>query len=191
MSLSSPASPDAIASVRSVAGPAGAHPAGPAGKGPRNRADAPQPTLRVPVATLARGFVALFLEVESGRRPRAQLEPLMTPMLYARLSGVWVRGGVPGSVLSVRVASAGPACVDVVALVRRGPRCGAVALRLMRSPRGWVVDDVALPEHGPLPLPTYPVPNEPDEEDEGVLIPRVELAPSTTGGDWLRVPDRG
>ena len=197
MSLTHPTSPDvvraahAVAGAGGAAGAAGAHPAGPAGTRPRSRIEAPQAAPGPRIATLARGFVTLFLEVESGRRPRAQLAPLMTPMLYARLSEVWVRGGAPGSVLSVQVAASGAAGADVVALVRRGARCGAVALRLVRSPRGWLVDEVALPEHGPLPLPAYPVPAEEREEDDLALIPGVELTPSAVGGDWLRAPAHG
>lgn len=191
MSLARPTSQEALARVRPAAGGAGAHPAGPAGTRPRSRTDAPDTAPAQRLATLARGFVSLFLEVESGRRPRAQLAALMTPMLYARLSEVWVRGGSPGSVLSVQVAGEGPAGVDMVALVRRGARCGAVALRLVRSSRGWLVDDVALPEHGPLPLPSYPVQVDEPQDDDLAVIPRVELAPQAAGGDWLRVPDRG
>jgi hypothetical protein len=193
MTLANTTSEAVVAARRPVAGGAGAHPAGPAGTRPRSRTDAPATAKAPPaqrIAALARGFVALFLEVESGRRPRGQLAPLMTPMLYARLSEVWVRGGLPGSVLSVQVAGQTPGGVDVIAVVRRGSRCGAVALRLVRSPRGWLVDDVALPEHGPLPLPAYPVPIQEDEDDDLALIPRVEV-PAERRADWLRVPDRG
>ena len=190
MTTVQPTAQEVVARRRPVAGGAGAHPAGPAGTRPRGRTDAPGAAPAIRLATLARGFVALFLEVESGRRPRGQLAPLMTPMLYARLSEVWVRGGMLGSVLSVRVAGQGPAGVDVVALVRRGPRCGAVSLRLVRSPRGWLVDDVALPEHGPLPLPAYPVPVEEPDDDDLALVPRVDT-PREAGADWLRAPSRG
>lgn len=191
MSIARGTAEEVVAQRRPVAGGAGAHPAGPAGTRPRSRSDAAAPASPPRVATLARGFVSLFLEVESGRRPRAQLAPLMTPMLYARLSEVWVRGGCPGSVLSVRVTGEGPSGVDLVALVRRGARCGAVSLRLVRSSRGWLVDDVALPEHGPLPLPAYPVPIDEPDEDDLALVPRVDAGPREAAPDWLRVPDRG
>ena len=169
-------------------GAAGAAPAGPAGTHPSGRPDggrAPQPTL----LALAEGFVTLFLEVEAGRRPRAHLAGVMTPMLYARLSDVWVCGGAPGTVLAVRVTGSGRAGVDLVALVRRGSRCGAIALHMVVTKRGWLVDDVALPEHGPLPLPPYPVPADDEDGDDLIAVPSV-VRPA--GGapappiDWLR-----
>lgn len=161
------------------AGPAGTAPAGPAGTHPDGRTDparAPQPR----VVALAEGFVTLFLEVEAGRRPRSHLAGVMTPMLYARLSEVWVCGGPPGCVLGVRVTGSSPAAVDLVALVRRGGRCGAIALHMVVTSRGWLVDEVALPEHGPLPLPPYPVPGE-ENDDEPVVVPSVVAAGPATG----------
>lgn len=150
-------------------GPAGVSPRGPAGTHPAGRAQARS---RPGVADLAAGFVSLFLEVEAGRRPRAHLAGIMSPMLYARLSEVWVRGGSPGTVLGVRVTGTGPRGVDLVALVRRGERCGAIALHMAVTLRGWLVDEIALPEHGPLPLPPYPVPMAGDEEpDDLALLP--------------------
>lgn len=148
-------------------GPADSRPGGPAGTHPAGRGDR-RPPRRRGVAELAAGFAALFLEVEAGRRPRAHLAAIMTPMLYARLSDVWVRGGSPGCLLGVRVTGATAAGVDLVALVRRGSRCGAVGLHMTVTPRGWMVDDVALPEHGPLPLPPYPVPVTDDDAADGL-----------------------
>lgn len=144
---------------------------------------------RPAIADLARGFVALFLEVEAGRRPRAHLAGIMSPMLYARLSEVWVRGGSPGTVLRVRVTGWSAAGVDVVALVRRGARCGAIALHLTTTPRGWVVDEVALPERGPLPLPPYPVPSAVDDDGDDLALVPSPVAPASHAGsarrDWV------
>lgn len=149
------------------AGPAGVRPAGAAGTRPANRSDSRRPAPADRIGSMASGFVSLFLEVEAGCRPRAQLAPLMTPMLYARLSDVWVCGGAPGSVLLARVASQTDTACDVVVIVRRGQRCGAIGLRLTATRRGWLVDDIALPERGPLPLPPYPVPaDEPDPDTD-------------------------
>lgn len=189
MTLADPVSTVVPQWGRAPAGAAGTHPAGPVGTRPRTRTDVPAPTHRQHLEAMARGFVALFLEVEAGRRPRGHLAGLMTPMLYARLGPVWVRRGPVGSVLCARIAAIGPDAVDVVAIVRRGARCGAVGLRLLKSQTGWVVDDVAMPEHGPLPLPAYPVPAETCEEpDDLALIPRPELAlPADPGQcpDWF------
>lgn len=171
--------PSAVDAGR-LAGPAGVGPAGPAGTHPGGRGEARHPS-SPRVVTLAEGFVTLYLEVEAGRRPRSHLAGVMTPMLYARLSEVWVCGGAPGRVLGVRITGATPDGVDLVALVRRGRRCGAIAVHLVRSARGWLVDDVALPELGPLPLPPYPVPAggaEDDDADDGLhLVPSVAAPP--------------
>lgn len=144
---------------------------------------------------MARGFTALFLEVEAGRRPRAHLTPFLSPMLYARLTNVRVLTGAPGDVLLVRVVSLAAGGCDVVAVVRRGRRCGAISLRMVRTPAGWVVDEIAMPEFGPLPPPPYPVPaSEPDETDDMSLIPLPVRDPAAAGGsrtDWFRPPITG
>lgn len=166
--------------------PAGTRPAGQAGTRPKTRRDVPDPAGRLP--RLAAGFVSLFLEVEAGRRPRKQLALLMTPLLYARLSEVWVRGGPPGRVLTVAVVGRGRAWADVVVVVRRGRRCGAVSLRLGTVAGRWVVDDIAMPELGPLPAPAYPTPPaEPDDDADPLMS-----VPGPAGGppaqrepDWL------
>ncbi|HVM19365.1 MAG TPA: Rv3235 family protein [Egibacteraceae bacterium] len=165
------------------AGPAGTHPAGPAGtrpaRGPEETGDR--------LERLVRGFVTLFLEVEAGHRPRRQLAPLMTPMLYARLTDVWLQPGPRATVSSVRLLERSSGRCELLAMVCRGPRCTAVAVALVHQPgRGWVVDDVARPEAGPLPPPPYPVPQErPDDDD--LAIPPV----AATDADWLREPPRG
>lgn len=176
------------------AGPAGVRPGGTAGTRPANRSDAPRPTPAERITAMAAGFVTLFLEIEAGCRPRTHLAPLMTPMLYARLSEVWVRGGTPGSVLLARVTGRTQAGWDVVVIVRRGGRCGAVGLQLIEGRRGWVVADVALPERGPLPLPPYPVPaDKPDPDDELSLVPLPlrSSAPVSPPVDWFHTPAPG
>lgn len=168
-------------------GGAGTRPAGPAGTGPRSRGDSGEQAPEARVRAMVRGFVTLFLEVEAGRRPRGHLAALLTPMLYARLSDVWVRGGAPGRVLRVAVTGRCGDGVDLVALVQRGPRCTAIALHLVRGARGWLVDDLALPECGPLPLPAYPVAPDDDEDDELRLLPSPAARPPSPvhSGDWF------
>ena len=178
--------------------PAGTGPAGPAGprpgatRGASRPAAVPglpaQPPGRWPatrIVAMTREFVGYFLEVESGRRPRRQLEPFLTPMLYARLSTIWVRGGCPGHVVNVTLVSRTAGCCDLVAIVRRGERCGSLSLRLLRVPRrGWLVDVVARPEDGYLPPPAYPVAT--DEPDEGpVEIPAVAVGDRGAEANWL------
>ncbi|MPZ73206.1 MAG: hypothetical protein GEU74_08240 [Nitriliruptorales bacterium] len=158
----------------------GTGPAGPAGRRPPT---APPAAHGERVLHMAAAFVALFLEVESGRRPRAHLRAFMTPMLYARLSAVWVLGGSPGTVLTVRVAARGPRTCDLVAIVRRDRRVGAISIGLVRIGQRWLVDAVARPEDGVLPPPPYPVPqDEPDSEDEE--LPPIALRAAPAGADW-------
>ena len=164
-------------------------PSGPAGTRPANRADLRAPIPAQRVAALAHGFAALFLEVEAGQRPRKQLAALLTPMLYARLSNVWVRGGAVGTVQATRVVGISHDSADVVVLVRRQQRCTAMSLRLRRTERGWLVDDVAVPEHGALPLPPYPVSEEPNDPDECVVVPSPARAVAPSSGpspDWFQ-----
>lgn len=144
----------------SVGGRPGTGPAGPAGRRPSPaRGRGCEGLLRSVEA-----FAVLFLEVEAGWRPRGQLAPLMTPMLYARLDGIWVRGGPLGEVIDVHGAPVSAARWEAVAVVRRGARCGALAMALLRTCHGWRVTDVARPEDGPLPAPPYPVPDDSDED---------------------------
>ena len=168
-------------------GPAGNGPEGPAGTRPSVRVAARPPADRF--ATMVRGFVELFLEVEAGRRPRAHLAPLLTPMLRARLCDVWVQGGIPGTVLNVHVVRQTSTVVDALVMVRRTERCGVVSLRLIRTRRGWLVDEVALPERGPLPLPAYPIAADDDDpDDDWRLLPRADEPPAPVpgqSGDWF------
>lgn len=183
-----PSTPPAPTRSMRPPGPAGSAPAGPAGTHPSGRGDGARPA-QPRLLALAEGFVTLFLEVEAGRRPRAHLAGVMTPMLYARLSDVWVCGGAPGTVLGVRVTGSGRGGVDLIAIVRRGSRCGAIALHMVVTKRGWLVDDVALPEHGPLPLPPYPVPTDTDDEDDDLAAVPPVAAPRhavSASGDWFQ-----
>lgn len=178
-----------------VHGTAGSRPAGPAGTRPAAGRAITRPPIgpttwtapgsRQHVEALARDFAVLFLEVESGRRPRRHLAKVMTPMLYARLSDTWVRGGCPGDVVRVTLLARERAHCDLIAIVRRGKRCGALSLRLLRVPgRGWLVDVVARPEDGELPPPAYPV--LPDHsDDEADVIPPVTADAYAAPPDWL------
>lgn len=171
--------------TRSPAEPAGNAPGGRAGRGPTSPPASSRPAgarsdREGQLRRLTHGFTALFLEVEAGRRPRRHLEPLMTPLLYARLAPVWVRGGWPGRVIAVRGMAGADHAYEAVAVVRRGARYGALGLRLVRTGEGWRVDEVARPEEGPLPPPEFlPPPDEPDSFD-------LVLAPAGRGGAVVR-----
>lgn len=163
----------AVLPARGVAGSA---PAGGAGRRPANEHPGRRPTAGS-LRDLAARFAVLFLEVEAGHRPRRQLAPLMTPLLYARVSEVWVRAGAPGTVTSVRGDAAGSDRYEAVAVVRRGQRFGALAFQLRRTASGWRVDDLIRPEDGRLPAPPYPVPiDEPDSFD----VPATDAAVACT-----------
>ncbi len=140
---------------------AGTGPAGSAGRRPRP----PSTTAngRCDLPGMARAFAQLFCEVEAGRRPRRQLRHLLSPLLYARLSMVWVRAGAGAQLLGVHGTLINSCSYEVVALVRRGRRVGALAFKLGRTAVGWRVTEIARPEDGPLPDPPFPLPrDEPD-----------------------------
>ncbi len=121
-------------------------------------------SLETRLPRMARAFAVLFLEIEAGHRQRRHLRKLMTPLLYARLTEVWVRPAASTpTVLKVRGRRSAAGLYDVVATVDRGHRITALAFSLRRTPAGWRVDDLIRPEHGPLPEPPFPVPvDEPD-----------------------------
>jgi hypothetical protein len=122
----------------------------------------------------------LFLEVEAGRRPRRQLAPLLAPLLYTRLAGIWHRGGAPGAVESVRIVGLeGPRC-DAVVMVRRGPRRGAIAVQLVRGRNGWRIEDLARPEDRALPPAPFPVADGDTEDDGAGEIPLVVVGADRT-----------
>lgn len=158
-------------------GPAGTAPRGPAGPRPAGRsATAHRPrgtrgphrrgTTGTDPAALAVAFGTLFLEVESGRRSRQQLEPLLDPLLYATLAPFWVRPGRPGRVVGGTGVRTGDDRYDAVLVVRRGERVGAVAVALRRWSGRWRVERAARPEDGVLPPPPFAVADdEPDVFD--------------------------
>ncbi|MBW3659985.1 MAG: hypothetical protein KY457_15200 [Actinobacteria bacterium] len=110
------------------------------------------------------------LEVEVGRRPLHQLEPVLSPAVVARLAvrddrarrmarvlGQPIVG--PGSIVVVKVLSqrpTGDAC-EAVVLVRHGRRVVAVAMRAERYRGRWRITELARPEdHTPAPVVTDP-----------------------------------
>lgn len=116
----------------------------PGGAAPPGRAG-PDP------ARLAGLVARLFLEVERGRRPLAQLEPLMTRDLFARLRAALPpvsERSAPSSVVAVYACPGGDRC-DAAVVVRRGARVGSLAVRLERRGQVWRIAELARPEdHG-------------------------------------------
>lgn len=98
---------------------------------------------------LARAVAHAFLEVEAGRRPLSQLDPVLAPALRERLRGTTRRPG-PGptgnAVVAVRGDWVGDRAYDAAVVVSRGERCGVIALRLERHRAAWRVVELARPE---------------------------------------------
>lgn len=194
-----PASPVPVPRPQPVpTGPAGARPSGPAGIRPTGGAG-PHPRLGSAPSSaqttahrrrLAAAFVQLFLEVEAGCRPSRHLAALLSPMLYARLSRVWHRGGAPGRVVSVSVLGGAADSFDAIAVVRRGARSGAVSLRLVQGNGRWRICELARPEDGALPGPDHRVPLDEEVTDDDDAIPAVLLRRAATAVD-RPVPDQG
>lgn len=107
---------------------------------------------------LVRGFAQLYLEVESGLRPRRAVEPLLEPRLRAVLADHWVRRGPLRRPGSVRLERCGPDCVEAAIVVRGPQRAGALCVRLERREGRWQVTAAARPEDGVLPEPEHAPP---------------------------------
>ncbi|MGH3440970.1 MAG: Rv3235 family protein, partial [Nitriliruptorales bacterium] len=100
---------------------------------------------------LARAVAHAFLEVEAGRRPLSQLERLLSPALWQRLSQVAIRPG-PGPTANAVVAVCGQRlddeAFDAAVVVRRGERRGVLVIRLEQRQAVWRVVELARPEDG-------------------------------------------
>lgn len=147
-------------------------------------ASRPQLGRRPPAADDPAHFLAAVaravLEVEVGRRPLSQLEPVLSPAVLHRLSvrddrvrrrarrrGEALVG--PGAGAVVRVWSQQPAdgVCEGGALVRHRDRILSLAMRAERCGDGWWIVDLARPEDGARPIRSTPGPVTPQ-----VLTPR-------------------
>jgi hypothetical protein len=104
-------------------------------------------------------LVHLTAEVAAGRRPVAQLEPLLAPTLLRRLAAR-LRPGVdrpqePPHVRRVLVAPPTPTgAVEATVLLESGGRVTALAVRLERHRGLWRATELTAPESGYRALPT-------------------------------------
>lgn len=110
-------------------------------------------------ARLASLLVRVWLEVRAGRRPLAQLAPLVAPAARRRLAAQ-LRGptaaAVPAAarVRTVRTYAPGPDAHEACVLVDQGGRTTAVAVRLERHRGAWRAVELTAPEAGLPALPT-------------------------------------
>jgi hypothetical protein len=110
-------------------------------------------------ARLVALLVRLTAEVAAGRRPVAQLEPLLAPTLLRRLAAQ-LRPGIarpdgPPRIRRVFVAPVSPTgAVEATALVEEDGRVTALAVRLERHRGLWRATELTAPESGYRPLPT-------------------------------------
>jgi hypothetical protein len=110
----------------------------------------------------ARLLVQVWFEVCSGRRPFAQLAPLVTPALrrrlLARLPKVPHARKVPPCVTIRRVVVTSPSdsAYEMCVLIEHAERVTAVALRIERHHAVWRAVEMTAPEAGLDPLATAP-----------------------------------
>lgn len=135
---------------------------------------------------LARLLVQVWLEVVHGRRPFAQLHPLVTPALRRRLVAQLPRRPILDGAPYIRVRRVVPCApsddvYEASVLVERQGRTTAVAVRLERHRGAWRAVELTAPEAGLAPLtstfPTRPTAPPPDAFDEVLgTAPRHETA---------------
>lgn len=136
---------------------------------------APAPTSRQTAATtprkatapdperLARLLVRVWLEVRHGRRPFAQLSPLVAPALRRRLLTQLPRRPILDGAPCIRVVRVigcrpQPDVYEAAVLVERDSRTTAVAVRLEQHYGAWRAVELTAPEEGLRPLTTASLP---------------------------------
>jgi hypothetical protein len=131
-------------------------------------------------ARLAGLLTRTWLEIRAGRRPLAQLAPLVTPAVRRRLAADLRRRrarATSGPPRVRRVVAATPAAgvCEAVVLVEHDGRTTAVAVRLERRRGRWRAVDLTAPEDGLPALQAPPVVRE-DPRDAFDLAEAEELA---------------
>jgi hypothetical protein len=104
-----------------------------------------------------------WLEVREGRRPLAQLSPLLAPSLQRRLEHLLVAAPRPDHhptrIRRVRASWPTPAACEAAVLVERDGRTTALAVRMERHLGAWRAVELTAPEDGLRPLPTASLPD--------------------------------
>lgn len=153
----------------------GPHPTPP----PTNQAP---PTGRGPEPERLAAIIArTWIEVRIGRRPLAQLLPLVAPAvrrrLVAQLPPARTLHGIPDARVRRVVASRpSPRACEATVLIERSGRVTAIAIRLERHRGAWRVVELTAPESGLAPLSTTAT----YRWSDGPTAPD-ELAPPLTG----------
>jgi len=110
-------------------------------------------------ADLARLLTLVWFEVQAGRRPFAQLAPLVAPALRRRLLAQLPRRPKPPTSLPTRIrriiaSSPSDRAHEVCVLVEHDGRVTALAVRLERHRGVWRAVELTAPEAGLTPLAT-------------------------------------
>jgi hypothetical protein len=140
-------------------------------------------------ARLATVLVTAWLEVHAGRRPLAQLLPLVAPALGRRLAAQLcavprTRPGARVRVLRVRGGQPHPRAFEAAVVVTDDDRVTAIAVRLERHLGAWRGVELTAPETGLPALRTASLrvaPTRPDAFDEVLGEDAHEL-------DVVRIP---
>jgi hypothetical protein len=128
----------------------------------RPRPATPRPPACPDPERFARLLVQVWFEVRSGRRPFAQLAPLVAPALrrrlLSRLPKVPKARHVPPRVSIRRVVVTAPSdsAYELCVLIEHDERVTAVALRIERHHAVWRAVEMTAPEAGLDPLATSP-----------------------------------
>lgn len=103
-----------------------------------------------------------WLEVRDGRRPLAQLDPLLSPAVRRRLTGQLATpaprngrdGRNPPRVRRLIASTPAEGVREVTVLVEQSGRTTAIAVRMERHRGRWRAVELTAPETGLAPLPT-------------------------------------
>ena len=137
---------------------------------------------------LAGMLARTWLEVRTGRRPLAQLSPLVAPAVRRRLAWQLAQPSATRTAHPVRVRridadDPGTDVLEAAVIVEQAERVTAIAVRLERHLGRWRAVELTAPEAGLRPLATSSLPDgahRPDAFDEVLAeAGECELSPHT------------